>query len=311
MVLLKIFTLWSALFYFSLAQNVVDKLQEQFVRDVLVLSAYKDRFDNYLYTRCADDNQCAKNTIQTLQQWDTVQNDTQLLTLLERKLALSAIDQNYFEKLKTKLNTQELHLEGSQFLSVVDLESQKLILLLWDDLSKEFHFIGQDYISSGNMEREIEIQLGEDHYLKTPAGVFKAHKGWRSDGKAHKDDDKILGYGKKDRFIFYFGEHLTIRYGVFDTQKNKIYDPAKWQIIKDRLKFAMHSHESRQSMGRPNSHGCIRMDDELNRFLDNNFVLHKPNINQNQWSHKYASPPNEPQNIDLAGQYLIVFDSIK
>jgi hypothetical protein len=310
MILLKAIILWIALFYLSFANINVEKLQTQFIKDVLILSAYKDRYNNYLESQCQDDIQCTCNTIETLKEWDSVRNDTKLQELLQSRLSLAFIEQNYLKKIKTKLFNLQLDLESSQFLTIIDLEQQKLILLLWDKELEQFHFIGQNFVSTGNMEREIEIKLGEDHYLKTPAGIFKAHKGWRSDGKAHKDNNKILGYGKKDRYIFYFGEHITIRYNVFDQERNKIYKKEDWQLIRDTLKFAMHSHESPMKMGTPNSHGCIRMNDELNRFLDNHFVLHKPNIINDQWEHKYAKPPKNPQNMNLAGQYLIIFDQI-
>ena len=63
-------------------------------------------------------------------------------------------------------------------------------------------------------------------------------------------------------------------------------------------------------MGEPNSHGCIRMTDELNRFLDNNSILHKNMLEGNKWLHKYVKEPNNTKYQNLAGEYLIIFDKV-
>jgi len=159
------------------------------------------------------------------------------------------------------------------------------------------------------MKREKEIMYGENHYLKTPTGIFKSKIGWRSEGKK-SDDNVTLGYGKKDRFIFYFGKLDTIRYNTFDKNKQKIKDPKKWKLITDKLSFAVHAHQSSKSMGTPNSHGCVRMSDELNRFLDNNSVLHKNMYKNEKWLSKYSKEPRDSKYHNLSGEYLIIFDNI-
>ncbi len=112
------------------------------------------------------------------------------------------------------------------------------------------------------------------------------------------------------RYVFYFGKQKSIRYNTFDKNHNKIYDTKKWKLITDKLEFALHSHKSDKPMGKPYSHGCIRMSDELNRFLDNYLVLHKHMFDGKKWLHKYSKEPNDPKYNELAGEYLIIFDKI-
>jgi hypothetical protein len=124
------------------------------------------------------------------------------------------------------------------------------------------------------------------------------------------DDNITLPYGKKDRYIFYFGKQLGVRYNTFDSNKTKIHDKTKWKLIKDSFEFAMHAHQSTAKFGKKSSHGCIRTSEELNIFLDNNFVLHKSMVDDGKWIHPYLKKPKEQAHIQLVGEYLIVFDKI-
>jgi len=287
----------------------VKELQEQFNKDVIELYVFKKRFGTYLEKICNDDINCYKNKITELKSWNTVQEDNKLKYILSKKTQKIKYDETYWNNVLDKLYNKNINLTNSQFVSVIDLEKQLYIVTLWDNQTKEYKFIGKDLISSGNMEREREIKFGDDHYLKTPAGIFKSHNGWRSDGKK-SDDNVTLGYGQKDRYIFYFGKQNTVRYNTFDKNKQKIYDPDKWKLITDQLNLAVHSHKSSKPMGQPNSHGCIRMTDELNRFLDNNSILHKNMFKKDKWLHKYSKEPSDPKYFNFAGEYLIIFDKI-
>ena len=287
----------------------VKKLQDQFNKDVIELNVFKKRFGTYLEKSCGDDLKCYKNIITQLKSWNTVKEDSKLKYILSKKIEKIKYDDIYWNNVLEKLYNKNIGLSSSQFVSVIDLDKQLYIVTLWDHNTKEYKFIGKDLISSGNMEREIEVKFGEDHYLKTPAGIFKSKNGWRSEGKK-SDDNVSLGYGKKDRYVFYFGRQDTIRYNTFDKNKEKIYDPEKWKLITDQLNLAVHSHKSSKPMGEPNSHGCIRMTDELNRFLDNNSILHKNMFNKDKWLHKYSKEPRDPKYYDIAGEYLIIFDQI-
>ena len=287
----------------------IKELQEEFKQEVIELNAFKKRFGTYLTKRCNDNLGCYKRTITKLKSWETVQNDPKLKYLLAKKTPLLENNNSYWENIQEKLKTKKIELNDTQFVSIVDLEKQLYIVTLWDEETKQFNYIGNDYISSGNIYREKEVKFGEDHYLKTPSGIFKSQYGWRSDGKK-SDDNVTLGYGKKDRYVFYFGKHKTVRYNTFDKNNQKIYEKEKWKLITDKLNFAVHSHKSSKPMGEPNSHGCIRMTDELNRFLDNNSILHKNMLQGDRWLHKYAKEPTDPKYHNFAGEYLIVFDKI-
>jgi len=287
----------------------IKELQEQFKNDVIELNVFKKRFGTYLEKKCDDDIKCYKNMITKLKSWQTVQNDNKLKYILSKKSSKLKYNDMYWNNLVNKLYTKNINFDDSQFVSVIDLEKQIYIVTLWDNETKQYKYIGKDLISSGNINREKEIKFGEDHYLKTPAGIFKSKYGWRSDGKK-SDDNVTLGYGKKDRYVFYFGKQNTVRYNTFDKNKEKIYDPNKWKLITDQLNFAVHSHKSSMPMGVPNSHGCIRMTDELNRFLDNNSILHKNMLKGDKWLHKYSKEPSDPKYHNFAGEYLIIFDKI-
>jgi hypothetical protein len=287
----------------------IKKLQNEFIENVIELNVYKKRYSQFLNKKCQKDYICLQEQIQRLKTWESVQNDKILKKLLKKKLLKTLYDKEYWEKVLTKITQTNINLKQSQFISIIDLENQYFIVALWDNETKQYNYIGRDLISSGNIKREAEVKLGENHYLKTPAGVFETKQGWRSDGKK-KDDNFTLGYGEKDRYIFYFGKHETLRYNTFDKEGNKIQNPDKWRLIRDKLDFALHSHRSSMPMGTANSHGCVRTTDELNRFLDNNLVLHKNLLNGTQWRHKYAKAPELPAYYNLAGKYLIVLDNI-
>ena len=295
---------------FANGSNIdIKKLQYEFTRDVIETNIYRKRFNNYLNEKCGEEFACIQKQIGILKSWDTVQNDKNLWNMHEKRSELFENDKEYWHKIKNKLLKKDLYFDHSQFVSVIDLDKQLLIIILWDQTTDQYHYIGKDYISSGDMKREAEVKYGENHYFKTPPGIFKANNGWRSDGKP-KDDNITLGYGKKGRFIFYFGEQDSIRYNTFDKEKNKIYDPNEWQLITDKLKLALHAHKSSKPMGEPNSHGCVRTSDEMNRFLDNYLVLHKNMLKDNEWAHSFIKAPKQPKNPDLAGEYLIIFDKI-
>lgn len=306
----KLILLLTIPFYFSFANTVVIKqLQEEFNKNVLETNIFRKRFDSYLTKTCQDDFECLRKQINYLKKWDTVQNDESLKKLIKNNSSLFELDTTYWEKVQQKLQTKKIKLTKSQFLSVIDLNSQLFILTFWDESTNSFHYIGKDLISSGDISRESEIKFGEDHYLKTPQGIFSTQTGWRSDGSS-KDDNVTLGYGHKDRYVFYFGKHKTIRYNTFDKEKNKIYDSNKWQLITDELNLALHSHKSSKPMGVAASHGCIRMSDELNRFIDTNLVLHKNMFQGKKWLHKYSKEPTQAKHYNYAGEYLIIFDNI-
>lgn len=219
------------------------------------------------------------------------------------------LDDKYFKKAKKHLWKNKDTFKHSQFITLIDLSKQVLIVTLWDIRENIFYPIGFDFISSGDINREGEVKKGEDHYVKTPAGLFKIKSGWRSLGDSMKKSKNTKPYGKKGRFVFFFGEQKSIRYNTFDKNGKKITDKKKWTLIKDNLQLAMHAHSNSKYFGQPKSHGCIRMGDNLNKFLDNNFVFFKHLLKDKKWAHPYENPPKSPKNQEIAGNYALIIDN--
>ncbi len=311
----------------SSTTKTVQQLQKEFIEKVIVESKYKSRFKNYLSNLCGDiylNDKCVEQKIAFIKTWDTVIEDQVLHKSLKKRIERLALDKNkfdnnileldpqYWEKTKKKLKDKLLYanLDKSQFVSIIDLSRQKIIIALYDFEYDDFFPVGVDLISSGNMDREASVQYGEDHYFDSPKGIFRTRGGWRSDGEVNENG--TLGYGAKDRYIFYLGRQSSVRYNTFDKERNKIQDKSKWKLIKDELEFAMHAHESDMPLGGAYSHGCIRTSNELNKFLDSNLVLHRNNLDQNSlsWKQRYVPSPKEPKNHTLAGEYVIIVDKI-
>ncbi len=296
----------------SIASTIDDIkiLQNNFHHKVIVTHTFKKRFDKYLKKRCpTQQSKCYTNSIKIIQSWDTTKNDDYLIN----KLFVLNNHNNEISKswndINTKLINLNTNLTKTQFVSLIDISKQLYILSVWDQDINQFLFVGADLISTGDISCEVNIKYGEDHYLETPNGVFKVKSGWRSEGKK-LDDNFTMPYGQKNRYIYYFGKQKSIRYNSFDSNKTKIKDPNKYKLITDELEFAMHAHKSYKSLGIKASHGCVRMSNELNLFLDNNYVLHKDLYVNNKWQHKYIPPPKSSNNTNLSGEYLIVFDKI-
>lgn len=215
----------------------------------------------------------------------------------------------YFQAAKTHLLQREEKFTTTQFVSLVDLSKQIFLLTIFDNDKKDFYFVGFDFLSSGDIQREKNTKAGEDHYVKTPSGLFDIKSGWRSDGKS-LDDNITKPYGEKGRFVFYFGKHESVRYNTFDKYGNKIKERRNWVLIKDHLQLAMHAHSSTSTLGTPQSHGCLRISESLNRFLDNNFVFFSHLLKEDKWIHPYEKQPDDPKNHHLAGKYILIIESV-
>ncbi len=288
----------------------IDLLQESFYQKVILPNVYKERFYRLIEKRCEHNEQsCFDNELDGLRKSVRLTQGSRLARMLDRRLKRTQITTRYWKAARKHLRDYQKYLKRTQFVTFVDLSRQMLMVLLWDRRLKQFHIIGSDLISSGNMEKEVRVGNGEDHYLKTPAGIFKIVSGWRSDGKV-LDDGITMPYGEKGRFVFYFGWQKSIRYNTFDENGTKVEDKEEWNLIEDELALAIHAHRSTASLGRPHSHGCIRMTNEMNAFLDNNLVLHKNVLEGKKWISESADPPLQPKYYDLAGEYLIIADSV-
>lgn len=288
----------------------IKKLQHSFYKKVLLKNLYHKRFIKHLGQICSlSDELCYEKEIKKLQKRYSILEDRGLQKLYTSQVINTIQSEPYLKILKAYLRSHISYFKHSQFFTFIDLSEQLIFLFLFDHKREAFHLIGHDLISAGNIAREREVVLGEDHFLKTPSGIFELKSGWRSDGEV-LSDGSTLPYGQKGRFIFYFGKQPSIRYNTFDRNGTKLTDEKQWTLIKDELSFALHAHQSSNSLGKPYSHGCIRITNELNAFLDNHMVLHKKMLKDKVWKAKYASPPKDPKYYDLAGSYLFVVDKL-
>lgn len=287
-------------------------LQKKFTDEVVILNIYKKHLKQNFDKHCdSSDINCQIEYIKSIKTLQIAWKNKKLQESLKRHKNRTKITEEYFSTLKAKTlkKLEEETLENDQFISILDLSRQLFLITFYKQESESLELIGVDLISSGDMEREIEINRGDDHYFKTPSGLYSIKSGWRSDGK-YKKDNVTQGYGEKGRFIYYLGEHSSIRYNVFDENGVKQYDRAKWRLLKDNLNLAVHAHKSSKEMGKAYSHGCVRMTNEMNYFLDNVSVLHKNLFVNGQWKLKYSKPPRNKKYLKFAGEYLIIFDKI-
>jgi len=216
---------------------------------------------------------------------------------------------SYWKRALKKLRPYRRYFHSNQFLLLADLRRHVMMVLFWDDAHQKFEYIGMERISAGAIERERETKPLEDHYLKTPTGIFRLKSAWRSTGEV-LDDGVTMPYGQKNRFVYYFGKQKSIRYNTFDREGNKIRDSKKWNIIGDYLQFAIHAHQSATPLGRAASHGCIRITDGFNRYIEREWVLFAPLFAQGKWIQRHATPPPPNDHPEWAGKYLIVVDAI-
>ena len=281
----------------------IKQIQENFYNKVVLEPLY---FKTYKTTL---DDTCKNNRCYSFELSMLVNNPSVEKSIKQRYNKFS-LDEKYWNQAEKYLWTKRKKFTHSQFVTLVDLSKQVLIIALWDNDKNTFYKIGYDFISSGNIDKELEVTTGKDHFLKTPTGFFSIKSGWRADGKIF-DDNVTMPYGNKDTFVFYFGTQKSVRYNTFDANGTKIKDPSKWPLITDELEFAMHAHKSTAPFGQAHSHGCIRMTNELNLFLDNNLVFFKHLFNEKkEWTHPYKKGPIEPENHELAGEYMLIIDKL-
>lgn len=280
-------------------------IQGDFYNKVILEPLYNKYYKKSLEEFCKDKaNDCYGIRLSNFMQKKYFKN------IIKKRDERFKLDNKYIKQVEQLMHEKKEHLDYTQFVTFVDLSHQVLAVLLWDNSKKVLEPVGFDFISSGNIDREAEVKKGEDHFLKTPTGFFPIVSGWRSKGKVY-EDNYTMPYGEKDRFVFFFGIQKSIRYNTFDKDGSKLKDEKEWKLITDKLSFAVHSHISKEPMGIPNSHGCIRMSNELNSFLDNNLVFFKDLYEDKKWIHPYKKPPTEPRNYALAGKYILIVDKIQ
>jgi len=284
-------------------------IKKQFHKDVLIQNIYNKRFSKEIKKVCKlSDSLCYQKTIAALQKEYSLLEDRKLQKLYSKQVISKIPSLEYIKRLQSYLLTYNSYFDSSQFITFIDLSKQMIFILLFEKEKQTFHFIGGDLISAGDINREKEVILGEDHFLKTPTGIFDIKSGWRSDGEI-LSDGYTLPYGQNNRYVFYFGQQESIRYNTFDRNGTKLDDESSWTLIKDELSFALHAHQSSSFRGKPYSHGCVRTSNEFNAFLDNYHILHAKAIDGKDWISR-STPPNDPRYHNFAGRYLIVVDKL-
>lgn len=228
---------------------------------------------------------------------------------IHKKRAIFSQDskKNIVKMLFSKI--QDENITQDEYFSITNLKKQFYTIILYSYNLHKLYIIGSDYISSGDMRLEQKVKKGEDHFFNTPAGVYEVKMGWRSDGKISLNG-KVKSYGTKDNFVYYFGKVNAKRYNSFKPNGKKIKDIKKYKIIDDKLNFAIHTHISNLKIGYRVSHGCVRLTERLNLFLEHNLVLHKNFYKDNRWILKNVSAPKNIKNIDIKGRYVFIVDSI-
>ncbi len=302
----KLILLYLCLFsYLFSNESFVTQLQTTFFNEVNEKNLYKKHYSHFLYETCQNNEVCVNQTITRLKSWESVQNNPFLKKHQKKYYQQTKLNPQTFDRIEQYLLPiiHSKKTSSSEFFSFLDLSQQRLSVLFYDARTQELHHIGSDLVSTGNMEKEKEIKQGDDHYLKTPTGIYESLKGWRSSGEFIKEKN-VMPYGKKERFVFYFGKQKSIRYRI--NGKKDI----KPDIISDYLQFALHAHESSLSLGEPQSHGCIRISNELNLFLDEHLILHANNVQNGRWKNPTAKKPQNFPKIPFTGKYLIIVDTI-
>ena len=302
----KLILLYVCLFsYLFSNESFVTQLQTTFFNEVNEKNLYKKHYSHFLYETCQNNEMCINQTITRLKGWESVQNNPFLKHHQKEYYQQIELSVQTLHKIKEYLFTviHSKKISTSQFLSFLDLSQQRLSVLFYDAHTQTLHHIGSDLVSTGNMEKEKEIKQGDDHYLKTPTGIFESLQGWRSSGE-FIEEKNVMPYGQKERFVFYFGKQKSVRYRINGKKDTKP------DTISDYLEFALHAHESTFKLGQPQSHGCIRISNELNLFLDEHLVLHANNIHNNQWKNPTAKAPKNFMLHPYFGKYLIIVDSI-
>lgn len=206
------------------------------------------------------------------------------------------------------INAKKIY--NDEFLSLVNIQKQTYTVVFYEFESKKLYIIGSALISTGNKDKEYLMKRGEDHYFDTPLGLYEVKQAWRSDGKFKPNKDNIQSYGTKGRFIYYFGKKIAKRYHIFDKNRKKFEKFEDSYLINDTLNFAVHSYNSDEKRGYKNSHGCVRLSDELNLFLEKNLVLHKNFYKKDKWKLRHSHKPKEINNFNIKGSYLLIIDKL-
>lgn len=187
--------------------------------------------------------------------------------------------------LRRRLLGEGVRLRRSQWLVYVDRSPRRQRLVLWyyDRPADRFWAVGAAPVSTGAPFRGRESADEDPHFL-TPTGVFR-------DKPRHGD---------------YLARNVPGRVFDFGRVRSATWRPelGGGELQQQPIQFQAHVGDE---VGRAASHGCIRMDPDLNRFLHRRGVWDRLLEGHWKWALVHGEQPAEPP--ELAGQYLVVGDS--
>jgi hypothetical protein len=187
--------------------------------------------------------------------------------------------------LRRRLLTAEARLGRSQWLVYVDRSPRRQALTLWyyDQPADRFLAVGATRISTGAPFRGRGTGERDPHFL-TPTGVFRDTPRF-GDYRALNVAGRVFDFGRVRSATWRPGRH-------------------RGQVARRDIHFQAHVGEG---LGAPASHGCIRMQADLNRFLHQRGVWDHLLAGHWKWALVHGEGPADPP--ALAGQYLVVGDS--
>jgi lipoprotein-anchoring transpeptidase ErfK/SrfK len=187
--------------------------------------------------------------------------------------------------LAEKVANGEIKIDSTQFVVVADVLKSRQNVSIWLlDPQGQSALIGAGRTSSGRRGRF-------DYYL-TPDGVFQNlsdNGNFRAEGT--KNEHGIRGYGAKGMRIYDLGWQSS--FGGWGKM-----NPAQ-------IRLQMHSTDPtymESRLGMPDSKGCVRIHQNVNRFIDANGVLDRDfELNGKTW-------PLDPHRVRTAysGSYIVI-----
>jgi hypothetical protein len=186
-----------------------------------------------------------------------------------------------------------LFIHQPQLVLIVDRAPQaQLLAMALARPDGDWHILGASHVSTG--------KPGRLQHFKTPVGVLLndgAEIGYRAQGTFNQNH--IRGLGVKGMRVWDFGWHTS--------------DDWRTPGATMAVRVEMHATDPEvleERIGRPDSEGCIRLPDALNRFLDRHGIIDAAieRLGETDSGYRALLSP-EPDPTPLAGEAVIVVDS--
>lgn len=198
----------------------------------------------------------------------------------------SSVKETFHSKAIDEIEKKQL--ANSQYIVVVDRnkDTQILALAYYNKEDNTVEFTNFSSVSTGNNR--------QGHFI-TPLGWFEnvvEHGSYRAQGT--KNSNGIRGYGKKGMRVWDFGWQQA---------------QAGWKNKTDvrDIRLQMHATDPdvlQKKLGTPQSQGCVRVHESVNKFIDNFGILDKHFEEEKYWA---LSKDRQP--VENAGSYILVIDT--